>query len=68
MSNGGDTGTGEVYVAPMAFTISGDDPLQAVLDEVQRVYGVQVQVVGRSSGEGGGGREDEDTRTKQDRT
>lgn len=52
----------------MAYTISGDDPLEDVLDEVQRVYGVRVRVVGRTAGDDGGEDPDIGSRTKQDRT
>ncbi|WP_161965239.1 hypothetical protein [Ornithinimicrobium cerasi] len=52
----------------MAYTISGDDPLEDVLDEVQRVYGVQVRVVGRTAGGDRGEDPDIGSRTKQDRT
>lgn len=61
----------------MSITISEDVPLEDVLAEVRRVYGVDVQVVGSDGSvpeptgiprEGGDGRPDPGARNKQDRT
>lgn len=33
-----------VYLASMAFMVDGDDPIEEVMSEVERVYGVRLQV------------------------
>lgn len=42
--NGGDRVTVRVYLASMAFMVDGDDPIEEVMSEVERVYGVRLQV------------------------
>jgi hypothetical protein len=49
----------------MAFMVDGADPIEEVVSEVERVYGVRLQVMRTSDG----GKDDSEVgRVKQDRT
>lgn len=64
-------GLARVYRACMAFMIDGADPVEEVVSEVERVYGVQLKVLRSTDGgssAGGGDDIEIGGRGKQDRT